>query len=96
MLWTIGGGIIEAAIGEGERQRGNSWLESESRSRRLDEEREKKEALRNMSDAPFGLQQSVVDTCYPCWQSKSHVVGNNGHTSVCVSCHRTPMVLRVC
>lgn len=49
VLWTIGGGIIEAAIGDGERQRGSSWLESDRRSRRLEEEREKNEVLRNIS-----------------------------------------------
>ena len=25
-LWMIGGGIMDAAMGEGERQRGSSWL----------------------------------------------------------------------
>jgi hypothetical protein len=29
VLWMIGGGIMDAAIGEGERHRGSSWLASE-------------------------------------------------------------------
>jgi hypothetical protein len=40
VLSTIGGGIIEAAIGEGDRQRGSSKLESESRPCLLEDARE--------------------------------------------------------
>jgi len=71
MLWTIGGGIIEAAMGEGERQRGSSWLESDSRSRRLEEAWEKNDALRNMSDILVRGILQVANTCCPCCLSKS-------------------------
>lgn len=41
---------MDAAMGEGERQRGSSWLESEYRSRWLEAARESQEALRRRSD----------------------------------------------
>lgn len=41
---------MDAAMGEGERHRGSSWLVSEKRSRRLEDARESQEALRRRSD----------------------------------------------
>ena len=45
VLCKIGGGMIEAAMGEGDLQRGSSWLESENRSRLLEEARENRDLV---------------------------------------------------
>ncbi len=59
VLSTIGGGIIEAAIGEGDLQRGSSRLESESRPCLLEDARENRDLLFDM----LALARLVVDDC---------------------------------
>lgn len=64
----MGGGIMEAAMGDGERQRGSSWLALERRSRRLEEAREEsQDALRRRSDMLKYWEEVYSRTWNPFW-----------------------------